>query len=319
MLVYLIAAAAGADVPAGLPDETPVAQTARDAPSEPAAPDAVLAVVEAAIGSGDADAIRSVVRFARQAHPALAEEIDALHAAFEADLAARNAQEAEARRAQLAEAGPFEAWKGQLEFGASRSTGGVSNFGLYGALNLEREGLDWRHKIAARAEIQETNSLRSAERFSAAWQPRRAFDEQAYVYGLAEYDRDPFLGFEHRFTAALGGGYALIGRPGLSLEVEGGPAFRHTSSPLGFDGSSIGGRASADLAWKIAPTLELKQTASVFIEEATRTGRSLTALDSRLLGAFRVRLSHELRYERNVYRLIDRLDTTSRATIVYDF
>lgn len=279
----------------------------------------MLAVIEAAMENGDAAAVQAVVQYAKQAHPAAAADIDVLHRAHLAKLAGQKAQEEEQRRAKLAEADLLDGWSGKVEVGASRSTGTTSNFGLYGAVGLDRDGLSWRHKLAARAEVQETNSVRTAERISASWQPSKQWGEQAYGFGLAEYERDPFLGFEHRLTVAVGGGYSLLDRPGLSLEVEGGPALRHTESIHSFDGTSLGGRASADLDWKITPRLELKQQAALFLEDGTSTGRSTTALVSQLLGDFRVRLSHELRYERNEHRLVDRLDTTSRATVVYDF
>lgn len=305
---------------------TPVAATqATDQPAltaaaEPSAlPAEVRRVIEAAIESGDAAAVSAVVRFSKLAHPDAKDEIETLHSEFKDDLTAKREQEAEERRERIAAAGPLQGWKGQVEIGATRSTGSIDNFGLFGSLAADREGLEWRHKIEARAEIQETNNFRSAERYLASWQPRYRLDDKGYAFGLAQYDHDPFLGFSNRYTIALGAGYSVLDTPNLKLEVEGGPAVRHTDALLTEDIDSLGGRASLDFSWKITPSLEVKQTGSFFLEEGTGSGRSLSSVDTMLLGAFRLRLSHELRFERNVLKSVDRLDTTSRATVVYAF
>ncbi len=315
MLHLLITAGAVAMAVPAAADAPPLGPAGVESPLPPE----VAAIVEAAIRSEDPAAVQTVLRFVREAHPGAGAEIDRLHHAFQTDRARKQAQEAEQRRLRLAEAGLFGGWSGQAELGASRSTGSSDSVGLYGALQLDRQGEKWQHKLVARADYQETGKVRSAERLSASWQPRKQLSEDGYFFGLAGYDRDPFLGFDHRFTAALGAGYSLLSREHLRLEVEGGPSLRK-SDPVEGDGSlSLGGRASADFVWKVAPTVEFKQQASLYQDDQARTGRSVTAIDSHLLGAFRIRLSHELRYERNNQRSVDRLDTTSRATLVYDF
>ncbi len=299
-LLFLAAAAA-----------TPVAPA-------PLAPD-VRAVVEAAIASGDAAAVDAVVRFTVAAHPAAEAEVRALHRAF-LDLRAAETQAREAERLErLAKAGPFDHWDGQVELGAVRATGSSDHLGLFAALNGQRTGIDWSHKLDARAELQESQGTRTVERIGASWQPRRKFGDRLYAYGLAQYERDPFVGFDGRYTAALGAGYRLVQGRDLRLEVEGGPSFRSIDSTTGQDYSSLGGRASLDFAWKVAPTIEVKQSGTLTIEELNGSGRATTSLDSRLLGPLRMRLSYELRYEEDVLRSIEKLDTTSRATLVVDF
>ena len=65
--------------------------------------------------------------------------------------------------------------------------------------------------------------------------------------------------------------------------------------------------------------MEVKQTGTLTIEELNGSGRATTSLVSRLLGPLRMRLSYELRYEEDVLRSIEKLDTTSRATLVVNF
>jgi putative salt-induced outer membrane protein len=284
----------------------------------PLPPD-VRAVVEAAIASGDVAAINAVVRFTVAAHPDAQAEVRALHRTFlDARAAETERQEAE-RLEKLAASGPLDNWDGQVELGAVRATGSGDHLGLFAALNGQRTGIDWTHRLEARAELQESQGVRTVERIGASWKPRRRFGERLYGYGLAQYERDPFVGFDGRYTAALGAGYRLVQGRDLRLELEGGPSFRSIDSTTGQDYSSLGGRASLDFAWKVAPTVEIKQSGTLTVEELNGSGRATTSLDSRLLGPLRMRLSYELRYEEDVLRSIEKLDTTSRATLVVDF
>jgi len=285
----------------------------------PALPPEVKAVIEAATASGDAKAVQTVVRFAIKAHPAAEAEIQALHSAFSVKLADRKERQAAEKREQLAAATVFEEWEGSFEVGGSRSTGSANNLGLYGAVTARRAGLDWDHRLSARVEVQETNGRRTAERAQLSWQPRRQLSQRAYAFGLSHYERDPFLGFDNRYTLGVGAGYSLVDAEDLRLELEAGPAFRSTDARAMEDFSAAAARASIDLRWQLTPTLQLKQNGSLLLDEENGSGRSTTALDATVIGPVKMRLSYELRYERDILRDIRSLDTASRATLVYAF
>jgi putative salt-induced outer membrane protein len=312
LLLSVAMAAAPVDQPAPQPNAAQSPQTA------PLAAD-VRAVIDAAVASGDRQAVAAIVRFAALAHPAAAAEILAIETAFLSDAAARDAERDAARRARIAAAGPLSEWDGQIELGGSRATGSTDSVGMYGALAARRNGLTWVHQLAARAEIQETEGRRTAERVNATLQSRRLIDPRFYLFGIAQYERDPFIGFDNRYTAGLGAGYSILDRPAVHVELEGGPAWRTTDARGRDDFSSVAVRASLAFRWKIAPTLEFKQNGAVFLDRDNGTGQALSALDASVIGPLRVRLSYELRFERDILRDVRSLDTTSRATLVYGF
>ena len=290
-------------------------------PAAPVLPNEVRTVIEAAIKSGDMAAVETVAKFARQAHPGASGDIDAVVKDFRAARAQAQAREARARQEKVAEAGPLDLWKGQVELGGARSTGTTSSLGAYAALNANRQGIKWRHRLEARAEFQRTNGVLSKERITASWQPRYAMHEGLYVYGLTQYEHDPFLGFDSRYTLGAGGGYSVLTGPRMSLDLEGGPALRQTDYRRDSEGDAtmIAARASANFAWKISPRLEFRQTGSLYFEEENGSGTAISALDAVLFGPLKVRLSYEIRYERDTVRDVDRLDTSSRATLVLGF
>jgi len=285
----------------------------------PALPPDVRAVIDAALASGDRQAVAAVMRFAAVAHPGAAAEIRAIEQNFLASVAAHDAEQAAAQRARIASAGPLQLWDGQIELGGSRATGSTDSLGLYGALTARRTGVQWVHQLNARAEIQENGGRRTAERAGASWQARRLIHPRFYLFGLAQYEHDPFIGFDSRYSAGLGAGYSILDRPSLHVELEGGPAFRATDARRREDFSSVAARASLAFSWKIAPALEFKQNGSLFLDSDNGTGQALSALDASVIGPLRLRLSYEVRFERDILRDVRSLDTTSRATLVYGF
>lgn len=314
----LTALALALSAPAVAQDAAP---TVAELPSpEPALSPEVRAMIDAAIAAGDRQAAATLMRYARKAAPDAAGEIDAIEQGWKRDIAAGEARAAAERAERLRAASPFQNWKGQIELGASRATGNSDNLGLYGALDLTREGLEWRHRLYARADFQTTNDVTTTDRVLASWQPNYKFGERAYAFGLAQYEHDPRAGYDARYTAGGGLGYGVLAGPRIRLDVEGGPAFRHTDATNGFDDSArLVGRASAAFKWKISPTLNLAQDAALYLEQGDSNATASTALDTTLIGALKARFSYNIQYERDAPPGASALNTQSRATFVYSF
>jgi len=282
-------------------------------------PSPVRAMIEAAIDGGDAATIDSTIALARKTNPYAAAEIDAIEKEVRARRDARVRAAAEERQARIAEAGLLDNWKGQVEFGGSRSTGNSRTLGLYGALSGEREGLHWRHKFAGRADLQEASGITTTQRALASWQPHYKFDERLYAYGLAQYEHDRFLGFDNRYTASGGMGYGVVATQSVKIDIEGGPALRHVDSTTGPNTTALAGRASMSLGWKITPTLQLTQTGALYLESGDNSATATTALDTKLIGDLKARFSYNVQYERDAPRGVRPVDTLTRATLVYSF
>ncbi len=285
----------------------------------PPLPHDVRLMIEAAIASGDEAAAKQVIAVARKVALRGDKEIDAIEQAWKARLAAAAAAEEEKRLARLRNAGPFEVWSGNIEVGGFRSTGTSSSLGAFAAVNLQRATIDWTHKLTASADLQKTNGDTSAERFLASWQPNYRFSKTAYAFGLAQYERDPFAGYDTRATLGAGLGYRPLNTADLKLELEGGPALRHTAPIDGFDRTHLVGRGSLNLQWQVTPTLKLTQQTAVFLESDASNAAATTALDTKLIGNLKARLSYNVQYEGNSPLGTRALNTQSRVTFLYGF
>lgn len=282
----------------------------------PAVPADLQMMIDRAIADGDAKVIDKLFDYAKAARPDLAEPLGAQKKAYLRQVAAREEAAAEKARQKLADAGPLDNWTGQVEFGASFSTGPAESLGVVGALDLRREGLNWTHRVSLRGEIQETDSVRAVERLTASWQPRYALSPKGYMFGLGQYEHDPALGYDSRYTAALGAGWSLTSGKALKLALEGGPSLRETVAG-GLSSTRFGGRGSLDLALAIGPRLDFGQRVAVTYEEGASSGLFTSTLDSKISEKLKLRFTYEYRVEQDGVTGSSSSGSISRASLVY--
>ena len=296
-----------------------VPATADPLPQSMSPEDAIASMIAAAYRTGDDKTIEAVVGVAKATFPDQVAEIDRLAAGDAAMLAGTRREEQEREQQRIASATFFEIWKGELEAGASRSTGSSRTFGAYASAKLARDGLNWRQRLSGRIDYQETDHVTTTERLIAAWQPSYKFDDRLYGYGLAQYEHDRSLGYDHRFTASSGFGYTVVSKPGAKVELEAGPAVRRTDFTDMGNRTTLAARGSLAARLALSPTLAFTQDAAIFFEARDTTASATTSLDTKLIGALKARLSYNVQYEQDAPDGRPSLDTISRATLVYSF
>lgn len=276
-------------------------------------------MIEAAIATGDVDTVATVIAIARQTNPDAIEEINDLENDFAVTVEEVATAEAAAEEEAIREAGLFDIWSGEGELGAFRSSGNSSNTGLTAGIKLKREGIDWEHRLRARADYQRSNGVTTREQFLAAYQPRYNLSDRVFVYGLGQYERDRFQGYSARYSASGGVGYRVIREENMNLTVEAGPAYRRTEFISGLSDSNLAGFAGLDFDWQIAERIALTQEADAYLDSGTITLTSLTGLEAGLGDGLRARLSYGVEYDSDPPVGAVKTDTLSRFTLIYGF
>ncbi|WP_294441564.1 DUF481 domain-containing protein [uncultured Sphingomonas sp.] len=283
------------------------------APAEPAdIPAPIRAMLEAAIASGNEGEVTTIVKYARTADPASGDAV--LRIAN--DWRSARARE---RQTRIQRAGLFDLWSGRAEVGGFINTGNSETAGVIGILDLTREGLDWRHKLRAQGDYQRSLGVTTREQYLFAYEPNWKIDARRYVYGAAQFESDRFLGYNQRYSASAGAGYSPIKTSAVSLNLELGPAFRHTEFTDDTVESSLAARGNLDLDLKLSPGLTFTQDASAYLQRYNSTVSSSTALAARLIGPLSARVSYTVQYESMPPLGRVSTDTTSRASLVYTF
>lgn len=306
-----------------------LALLAAPAPLAAELPPPVRAMIDAAIATGDEAKVRTVVELATATNPGDKAEIEALHRAFSETKAAERKKAEEARLAALRESGPFENWKGRGELGGSRATGNSDYIGLTAALNLTRQGIDWKHQLRARADYQEDRGVTSREKYLAAYEPHYQMSSDLFAYGLMQYESDRFQGFDGRYALSTGVGYQAIKRPDLNLSLKAGPALRRTDYTSGEVDTRLAGLLGLDFDWTVTDGLKLTQdsnlvtetgaAATAFIDGRNTTVALVTGLEARITGKLSTRLSYAVDYQSDPSAGKLSTDTLSRVTFVYGF
>ena len=292
-------------------------------------PEGARAMIDAAIASGDEKKVATVIGLARSTWPEERSTIDAINDQWKITLAARRAAEAEAERTALINADMFDRWTGEGELGAFQSSGNTESVGVAAALRLDREGIDWTHSIRLRADYQRQNGSTSREQFAASSEPRWQFDENIFVYGLAQYERDRIQGFSSRYSVSGGLGYRILDNPKLKLSLKAGPAYRVTDFTDGTSADRLAGLVGIDFDWQMLDRLKLTQDvealaetggeATLIFDGANTTINLVTGLDFRVSNRLRSRLSYKVEYDSNPPAGSEGTDTLTRATLIYGF
>ncbi len=299
------------------------------APAAAQLPDPVRAMIDAAIATGDAKTVKTVVDLAKKTNPDDGAEIDQLHRVFLDKQRELAAAERVRKEEDIRTAGVFENWSGRGQIGAFQSSGNSSNVGVTVALDLKREGIDWEHRLHAATDYQRSNGRTSREQYLAAYEPRYQINEGLFSYGLAQYERDRFQGYSSRYSLSGGLGYKVIDSRAAQLSVKAGPSWRLIELLDGTSQSSFGALAGFDFDWRLAKQLKFTQDANVvadtgaagqIIIDSTSTSILLTSgLEASIADGLTTRLSYTVDYDSNPPAGAVSTDTMTRFTLVYGF
>lgn len=305
---------------------TPVIlKTPADAPSfdaEPPLPKPVRDMLEAAANTGNKAKIDVVVAIAKQTNKGHEAEIDRIvadvSAARQAEL--RDLQLASQRAVAAADIPPvgfFLGWKGRVQAGGSISTGNSDIRSVTLALNLQREGLKWRHRADGVLDFTDNRNGSDQERILTGYQIDYKFSERTYAWSRLEYERNRQAGIKRRFAESAGFGWRAIQGGPVRWDLEAGPALRQTKFEA-YEENSIAGRGASRFAWKLSDATNFTSDTAIFFDSSA-TINTTAALTSKVFGSIGTRLSYNLAWEQDPPTGLKSLDTTTRVTLVYDF
>ena len=186
-------------------------------------------------------------------------------------------------------------------------------------LDLQRTGIDWRHKFRAQLNYQRTNGVTSREQYLAAYEPNYSLSDEIYLYGLTQYESDRFQGYSSRYSFSGGAGYRVLDREGAYLTVNAGPAYRNTKLLTGEIESELAALAAVDLEFSLTDRIKITEDASVYYQAGNSTYISATGLEAGLGSGLAARLSYKVEHDSHPPLNAVKTDTHSRFTLIYGF
>ncbi|KQM56401.1 putative salt-induced outer membrane protein [Sphingomonas sp. PP-CE-1A-559] len=275
-------------------------------------PETIRAMLDAALEAGNEADVNTIAKYARAADPLSGDAVLAIAEKWKADRAAQRTQ-------VIRQASFLDLWSGKAEVGGYLTTGNSDTAGGTAVLDLNREGLRWRQKFHAQADYQSNQNITTREHYLASYEPNYKIDDRAYIYGVAQYEGDRFLGYFNRYSTSVGAGYSVIKTAGTKLDLELGPAYRYTEFTDDTEQSSIAARGTANFSVRILSGLSVSQVASAYVQRYNSTLSGTTSLNAKLIGPLSAALSYSVQYESEPPVGSVSTDTTSRASLVYSF
>lgn len=275
-------------------------------------PETIRAMLDAALEAGNEADVNTVAKYARAADPLSGDAVLAIAEKWKADRVAQRTQ-------VIRQASFLDLWSGKAEIGGYMTTGNSDTAGGTAVLDLNREGLRWRQKFHAQADCQSNLNVTTREHYLASYEPNYKVDDRAYIYGVGQYESDRFLGYYNRYSTSVGAGYSVLKTAGTKLDLELGPAYRHTEFTDDTVQSSLAARGTANFSVRILSGLSVSQVASAYVQRYNSTLSGTTSLNAKLIGPLSAALSYSVQYESEPPIGSVSTDTTSRASLVYSF
>lgn len=227
-----------------------------------------------------------------------------------------------AANAALAEQAPT--WEGDLELGYYQTEGNSNETSLLTKGSATRKSGLWTNVVKANAQNSEVEGVRSEEQYFISDRLSYDLSEFNYSFGYVSADKDRFSGYVYQATVAAGYGRRLLKNDRVVWDAEAGPGFRVSE----FDGGSADGdgkteeailRLSTDLRAKVSETATFEQSLSVERGAKNTVSKSVTALKTKIIGGFGLKISYTMEYNETVPSSNVHMDRQTAVTLVYSF
>ncbi len=210
-------------------------------------------------------------------------------------------------------------WSGEAELGYLKTSGNTDTESLHVRGKIVNERKKWRHTGTLEVVDKNDAGINTAKRWFITGKSDYSINDRSYLFGMISYEDDRFSGYDYQVSEILGYGYHVIKRDDLKLDVEIGAGARQSKLLTGGSTSEGVIKGAADLAWKISETATFLQHLSVEAGEDNTISRSVTGLKMQIVGNLSAKFSHSIKHSSDVPAGIDKTDTETVATLVYNF
>ncbi|WP_076540825.1 YdiY family protein [Shewanella sp. UCD-KL21] len=214
---------------------------------------------------------------------------------------------------------------GEAELGATLTTGNTDTSSVKARLGMKQELGNWENAYLLEGLYNEDSGENTAKRYYVGAQGDYKFDEKSYMYITANYEADPFTGFDYKIIGSAGYGYKFIDNEKAFLSLEVGPGYIYKqlddeqSLALGYDSEdSVVAHGAMNFSYEITDSSTFSQ---LFVADYgdNLEGRSETALTANIIGALAMKFAVIVRYNSAPLEDKKSTDTETNMTLLYAF
>lgn len=214
------------------------------------------------------------------------------------------------------------------EMGFIFTTGNTDTTSISAGVTAHQELAQWSNDYNIeglyKKETVETDGIEeertSAQKFFASAQGNYKLDNPDYrLFGFASYEDDRLSNFDYQATLAAGWNHKLYETDTQSFEYSIGPGYAFAETQEGEEQNGMIVRASAAYQWLISDTAKFTQTVSTEVGSDNTKSRAESALTATISGNLSMKLSVKLDHNSDVGPGVEKLDTETAVTLVYNF
>lgn len=214
---------------------------------------------------------------------------------------------------------PEKVWSGEASLTYLLKNGNTESSTLGAKLRAEQDLSRFRFTYQLEGSNQETDDVRTEEKYFASTKADWKFWEHTYAFLLLEHEDDRFAGYDYQTTLSAGLGHTALDTDTHKLSLEFGPGYRRTKVMADAVNEEATARAALNYAWQVSESAKLTQNiSSEWGDDATLT-RSQTQLKAKINSKLSMTLGYDVRNLSRVEVGAKKTDTTTYVSLDYSF
>ena len=211
-------------------------------------------------------------------------------------------------------------WSGEANLGYNYSSGNTNTENLHFRSKAEREGENWNQIYRLEAANESSERVRTAENYFGSAKGEYNLDEVSYLFGLLEYTKDRYSGFDYETSVTFGYGRDFIKNDRHELSADIGLGYRVSEETLTGDKLEDAiVRLGAYYLWNISDTATFDEDFSVEVGDTRTVTKSVTRLKVKIKGNLNGFASYEIKHTTDVPQPTKNSDRTTLVGLDYSF
>jgi putative salt-induced outer membrane protein len=210
-------------------------------------------------------------------------------------------------------------WSGSAALGYLATSGNADNTSANGNFKLGYDSGSWHHGLEARAVGSSTDNATTAEAYGINAQSKYDLSEFNYVFGLLDWKKDRFSGYDQQTSEQVGYGRRILNTERHVWNAEIGAGARQSDLRDGTSQDETTVRVATDYVWNFSETGEFGQALIVESGSVNTFFESVSAIKATLVGNVALVASYTIRHNSSVPAGSEKQDTFTALSLEYSF
>ena len=215
--------------------------------------------------------------------------------------------------------GAEDGWSGSAALGYLATSGNSESTSGNGNFKLGYDSGKWHHGLEAQALGASTDETTTAEAYSLRVKSKYDFTEFDYVFGLVDWNKDRFSGYDQQTSEIVGYGRRLLNTERHVWNAEIGAGARQSTLRDGSDQNEATLRGATDYTWNFSETGAFVQTLIVESGSDNTYMESISEVKARLVGNIALVASYTIKRNTSVPVGSEKRDTFTALSLEYAF